>query len=133
MMLSTMELIFLVSLLALLFAALAVCLKVMLKLKQQLSEVEEAWQTELNRLSDNASGSSNSLETQWLKPHIKLSIDDPLAVARQESKMAKLVEAVSPDFLKYKVYSQVAKGLKEELANKQIAVSVRISGLPGTD
>lgn len=133
MMLSTLELICLLSVLVVLFVGLAVCVRVMLNLQQKLLKVEAQWQDELSQLSDQVSGRTKSLEDEWLQPHIKLSIDDPLAVARQESKLAKVVEALSPDFLKYKVYSQVAKGLKEELGNKNIAVSVRITGLPGAD
>ena len=62
-------------------------------------------------------------------PHIKLQLSDPQGVARRESKLAKAVGAVSPNFVSYKVYQQVANELEEALNERDIAVTIEVHGL----
>lgn len=64
-------------------------------------------------------------------PHLKLVIHEPHRVAQRESKLAKAVSAVSPEYIKYRVYKQVATELELALNEREIDVSIELVGLRG--
>ena len=66
-----------------------------------------------------------------LLPHLKLVIHKPHRVAQRESKLAKAVNAVSPEYIKYRVYKQVAEELELALNEREIDVSIELVGLKG--
>jgi len=87
-----------------------------------------------NQISERVRGIEKSMtegENQTFLPHLKLTIHDPHVIAQKESKLAKAVGAVSPDYIRYRVYKQVAAELELALTERDISVSIEMVGLKG--
>lgn len=67
-----------------------------------------------------------------LSPYLKLVIHEPQTIAQRESKLAKAVGALSPEYIKYRVYKQVASELEVALHERDIDVSIELVGLKGS-
>ncbi len=81
----------------------------------------------------------HALETSLVKdapveylPHLKLVIHKPHKVAQRESRLAKAMGAVSPEYIKYRVYKQVAEELELALNEREIDVSIELVGMKGS-
>ncbi|GLQ31274.1 hypothetical protein [Litoribrevibacter albus] len=85
-------------------------------------------QDRLHALENNIIKESN-LE---FVPHLKLVIHKPHKVAQRESRLAKAVSAVSPEYIKYRVYKQVAEELEIALNEREIDVSIELVGMKGS-
>jgi len=87
-----------------------------------------------NQISKRVQGIEKSMsegEGQAFLPHLKLTIHDPHLIAQKESKLAKAVGAVSPEYIRYRVYKQVAAELELALTEREINVSIEMVGLKG--
>jgi len=87
-----------------------------------------------NQISERVQGIEKSMtegEDQAFLPHLKLTIHDPHVIAQKESKRAKAVGAVSPEYIRYRVYKQVAAELELALTEREISVSIEMVGLKG--
>lgn len=84
-------------------------------------------QDRLHTLEKSMIGESN----QPFLPHLKLVIHKPHKVAHRESRLAKAVSAVSPEYIRYRVYKQVAEELEIALNEREIDVSIELVGLKG--
>jgi len=87
-----------------------------------------------NQISERVQGIEKSMtegEDQAFLPHLKLTIHDPHVIAQKESKLAKAVGAVSPEYIRYRVYKQVAAELELALTEREISVSIEMVGLKG--
>lgn len=86
----------------------------------------------IKNLSDRIVTFEQNLVTPLPKsvgPYIKLQLVDPQGVAQRESKLAKAVGAVSPGYINYKVYQQVAYELELALNERNIDVNIELHGL----
>jgi hypothetical protein len=68
-------------------------------------------------------------QSETLLPYMKLVLKNPQAIAEKESKLAKAVAAVTPEYLKFRVYKQVASELEKALNDRDIDVSIELVGL----
>ncbi|MFC3150642.1 hypothetical protein ACFOEK_06370 [Litoribrevibacter euphylliae] len=84
-------------------------------------------QTRVNELEKSL---SQEVVSEFL-PHLRLVIHEPHIVAQRESKLAKAVSAVSPEYIKYRVYKQVATELELALNERDIDVSIELVGMRG--
>lgn len=84
-------------------------------------------QTRVNELEKSL---TQEVVSEFL-PHLRLVIQEPHKVAQRESKLAKAVSAVSPEYIKYRVYKQVATELELALNERDIEVSIELVGMRG--
>lgn len=97
------------------------------KLQKNLQEAEK----QLGELHRRVEALAEQGEGEFTKSSFSISIEleDPIALAKSRSSLAKWVSNVSPNFIEEKVYQKVQEELQNAFQEKEIPSKIRIKPL----